>query len=504
MSYSGASIDHADHSLRVTELRTAKPGREANLSPPLRRTSCPNDFATINIDPTGLLLSFAACTMADRGCETPLCAFQNIIQVALLTHNDSGIINKTVRETSTSHQSTPGPGLMSLPNETIVEIIESALVDIQDEVGRAKTDQLIKQLSSISRLFRQAVLGTPAFWTRIDNNYFLKGGFEKRLARTRNHLLSAHIGLDSENAKLILSRLLPLQDHIGELRANLALSLFSMHGFEEASFPCLHYLSLKFGGTAPSVFYDSWRYPKARIVELYGPITPPCPGSFPEITVLKLFPSRYSSAPSFSNAFLKFLNATCYLNSLTFQTPLSYSYNDLWRMEDFAITKLPSVSTLHLSNYDSGANSSLCGVTCLCRILKSLRMPILEEFHLCLYLTEKQALTQWLNAQAHMEEVLQSVTSFSIISRLALGGSSLTQLLAPFSNIRALELRVRGVESTLAGLGSGIGLNKLMTHAPNEELSVNNWSWKAESWKRTRKRMDLGISLTAREYDLFP
>ncbi|OCB87169.1 hypothetical protein A7U60_g5684 [Sanghuangporus baumii] len=447
-------------------------------------------------------MSFAVCTVAYRGREAPFCAFQNIIQVALLTHNDSGIINKTARKTS--HQPTAGAGLMSLPNETIVEIIESALVDTQDELGRAKTDQLIKQLSSISRLFRQAILGTPTFWTRIDNNYFLKGGFEKRLERTKNHLLSVHIDLDSENAKLILSRLLPLQDRIGELRANLALSLFSMHGFEEANFRCLHYLNLKIDGSASSVFYDNWRYPSARIVELYGPITPPRPGSFPEITALKVFPSRYSSAPSFSNAFLRFLNATCYLNSLTFQTPLSYSYNDLWLMDDFAITELPSVSTFHLSNYEAGANSSLCGVTSLCRILKSLRMPILEEFHLCLYLTEKQALTQWLNAQAHMEEVLQSVTSFSIISRLALGSSSLTQILAPLSNIRALELRVRGVESTLAGLDLRIGLDKLMTHAPREELKVNNWSWKAESWKRTRKRMDLGISLTAREYDLFP
>ncbi|KAL5487471.1 hypothetical protein ACEPAI_5579 [Sanghuangporus weigelae] len=430
-------------------------------------------------------MAFAVCTMADRGCEATF-----------------GIINKTTRETS--DQSSAKPGLMSLPNETIMEIIGSALVDIQDEVGRAKTDQLIKQLSSISRLFRQAVLGTPAFWTRIDNNFFLEGGFEKRLARATDRLLSAHIHLDSENAKLILSRLLPLQDRIGELRANLQLSLFSMHGFEEANFPCLHYLNLKFGGTAPSVFYDSWRYPNARIVELYGPITPPRPESFPEITVLKVIPSRYSSAPSFSSALLGFLNATSYLKSLTIQTSLSYSYNDLWRTDDLAITELPSVSTFHLSNYETGANSSLCGVTSLCRMLKSLRMPILEEFHLCLYLTEKEALTQWLNAQAHMEEVLQSVTSFSIISRLVLGSSSLTQILAPFSNIRTLELRVRGVESTLAALDLRIGLDKLMTHGPHEGLKVNNWSWKAESWKCTRKRMDLGISVTARELDSLP
>ncbi|KAL5527972.1 hypothetical protein ACEPAG_6773 [Sanghuangporus baumii] len=448
-------------------------------------------------------MAFAVCTMADRGCEAPLYAFQNInVQVALLTYNHSGVINKTTRETS--HQPTVEAGLMSLPNETIVEIIESALVDIQDEVGREKTDQLIKQLSSISTLFRQAVLGTPAFWTRIDSNYFLKGDFEKRLARTRNHLLSAHIDLDSDNAKIILSRLLPLQDRVEELRANLRLSLFSMHGFEEANFPSLRHLNLKADGTEESsVFYDSWRYPNARIVELYGPVTPPRPGCFPEITVLKLTPSRYSSAPSFSNALLGFLNATCYLKSLTLQTPLSYSYNDLWRTDDFAITELPSVSTFHLSNYEAGANSSLCGVTSLCRMLKSLKMPILEEFHLCLYLTEKQALTQWLDAQTHMEEVLQNVTSLSIISRLALGSSSLIQILAPFSNIRALELRVRGVESTLAGLDLKIGLDKLMTHTPHEELKVDNWSWKAESWRRTRKRMDLGISLTAREFDSF-
>ncbi|OCB89403.1 hypothetical protein A7U60_g3379 [Sanghuangporus baumii] len=391
--------------------------------------------------------------------------------------------------------------LMSLPNETFMEIVELLRADSEEKFGRKKMDQLVKQLSSISRGFRRAVLGIPAFWTTIENNYCLREGFEERIARSRNRPLAVHIHLTPKNVDDVMSPIFSLKNRWRELRANLhgdvVLPLMNRASSKEI-FPRVEFVHLAFNTDKDwhmERFWQAWEFPKATIVELDTSRLPPA-GRLPEMTTfnLRTFYYRERIIGSYVAELAALLSTAPHLDSFTLQLAFCRELED-----DLVTAELPSITSFSLSNFEKRVKNQwplISGTEPLCQILLSLRMPNLKYFRLTLYVQDRRELEEWLESVAAVAEELRSVTSLSMISELVFESDTLIELLAPFSNIRKLELDVPDLRESLRGLESSLNLARLCSVVLCGQSIERDWDWPADMWKFSKNMTDPNVSVS--------
>ncbi|KAL5507681.1 hypothetical protein ACEPAH_5299 [Sanghuangporus vaninii] len=378
--------------------------------------------------------------------------------------------------------------LMSLPNETFMEIIELLCADSEEKIGRKKMDQLVKQLSSISRGFRRAVLGTPAFWTTIDNNYCLREGFEERIARSQNRPLAIHIYLTVKNVDDVMSPIFPVKNRWRELRASLngdvVLPLMNRASSKEI-FPRVESVRLAFNTDKDwhvDRFWQEWEFPKATTVELGTSRLPPA-GRFTGMTTFNLRTFYYSwrLIGSYVAELAALLSAAPHLDSFTLQLASCRELED-----DPVTAELPNITSFSLSNFEKREKDQqprISGTEPLCLILLALRMPNLRYFRLTLYVQDRGKLEEWLESAAAIVEELRSVTSLLIISELPFDSDTLIELLTPFSNITELKLDVPELRESLRGLESSLNLARLCSIDLSEHSIERDWDWPADMWK---------------------
>ncbi|KAL5487467.1 hypothetical protein ACEPAI_5575 [Sanghuangporus weigelae] len=385
--------------------------------------------------------------------------------------------------------------LMSLPNETFMDIIELLRTDSEDKFGRKKMDQLVKQLSSVSRGFRQAVLDTPTFWTTIDNNYCLREGFEERIARSRNKPLAVRIHLTVQNVGDVMSPIFPLKNRWRELRANLCgdviPSLLNCTSSKEI-FSRVEFVRLAFGTDKDGHiehFWLAWRFPKATTVEL-DTTRLPAIERLPEMTTfnLRTFYYCYQFRGCYVAELALLLSAAPHLDSFTLQLAFCRELEP-----DLGTVELPSITSFSLSNFEKRVKDQwhlVSGTEPLCQILLSLRMPNLKDFRLTLYVAHRIQLKEWLESAADVAEELRSVTSLSIISDLVFESGTLIELLSPFSNIHELKFDVPELRETLRGLESSLNLARLCSVFLTGQSIERDWDWLADMWKFSKNMID--------------
>ncbi|KAL5527977.1 hypothetical protein ACEPAG_6778 [Sanghuangporus baumii] len=388
--------------------------------------------------------------------------------------------------------------LMSLPNETFQEIIELLRVDSEEKFGREKMDQLVKRLSSVSRGFRRAVLGTPTFWTTIDNNYCLRDGFEERIERSRNRPLAVRIHLTVQNVNDVMSPIFPLKNRWRELSANLCgdviPSLLNCTSSKEI-FSRVEVVRLAFG-TDKDIenFWLVWRFPKATTVEL-DTTRLPAIERLPEMTTfnLRTFYYCYQYRGCYIAELALLLSAAPHLDSFTLQLAFCRELEP-----DLGTVELPSITSFSLSNFEKRVKDQchlVSGTEPLCQILLSLRMPNLKDFRLTLYIEHRIQLKEWLESAVDVVEELRSVTSLSIISELVFGSGTLIELLSPFSNIHELKFDVPELRETLRGLESSLNLARLCSVSLTGQSIERDWDWPADMWKFSKNMIDPIVSL---------
>ncbi|KAL5507682.1 hypothetical protein ACEPAH_5300 [Sanghuangporus vaninii] len=409
---------------------------------------------------------------------------------ALILHEAGPMQNNATSSQDASLDHLPRADFMSLPTEIFEEIIKILCADSREEVGRRKTDLLIGRLSRVSKEFRESVLNTEAFWTRIDDMYCVRDGFEERLARSKNEPLSVHIdlgrrGLLQRVMHKALSRILLLKHRWQEFSTR----FFSNAGqiaddYPQMEFPILESLLLEFTPEDRSdKFFQQWKFPSTTVLELVDAIPPP--GLFDGLVTFRLETIyAYSKREGqFYEHLIDFLKTTPHLEHLS----LKLSYCTLPFRDALSGVHLPNVTKLVLSNYDTSISGDdwerRHGTGHLCQILSSLEIPKLENFHLYLYLADEDRIISWFEHMSSVTEALRCTTWLSVVSEFRVDKASLERLLVPFREVRMLELDIPGIRETLESIDSTIRFDHLQSLIFAGQAKENDWDGKEEARK---------------------
>ena len=365
----------------------------------------------------------------------------------------------STRDTACQHSCPPRVDFMSLPTEIFEEIIRILCDDSREEIGRQRMDLLIARLSLVSREFRQAVLNTEAFWTRVNDMYCVRTGFEERLERSKGEPLSVHIdlgrrGLLHQLMRKGLLRMLPVAHRWREFSTRISGNATRLaDDYPHREFLNLQYLHLEFHPQEGSdKLFQQWRFTNLVVLELVDAIPPPC--LFSKLIVFRLDTIHAYShlEDGLLDRLVCFLQSTPHLKHLS----LKLSYCSLPYPGTLQTACLPNLTEFVLSNYDR----SICGVDWemrhgtghLCQILSSLVMPMVEDLHLYLYFVNEQRLFDWFEYAASAPRSLGAVTSLSVASEFKVESQSFERLLSPFSNVGKLELDLPEMRDTISGM----------------------------------------------------
>ncbi|OCB87189.1 hypothetical protein A7U60_g5705 [Sanghuangporus baumii] len=167
-------------------------------------------------------------------------------------------------------------GITYLPTDTFMQIIDILREEIEgnEKYGREKLDELILQLSGVSRFF----------------SYILRNGFKERIARTKNAPLSLELMIhEGTGWEQILSIILPYRDRWRTLYAEVfSRSRQISKMFPGLEFPGVETAALTFDCEENcSPFFAQWKFPNLKTFRIYNTIPPP--GTFGHIVALEIW-----------------------------------------------------------------------------------------------------------------------------------------------------------------------------------------------------------------------
>ncbi|KAL5507699.1 hypothetical protein ACEPAH_5317 [Sanghuangporus vaninii] len=371
---------------------------------------------------------------------------------------------------------------ISLPDEILIHmhVIDMVCAETEKHFGRKEIDDLIKNLSLVSRRFRYAVLNTLSLWTRIDNRYCLKDGLGYRIARTANKPLDLHIDLSSEivssQREAITRQIVPLKDRWQHLRASFAGRhlkaskagrIFGMDR-EMCRLDIPHLESAHIHFSSMHSYYEVfniWNFMPIKTLELVAAVPPA--GQYHKLTTFRLKVNSYSY-----HRLMTFLSCAPNLGHLS----LDLCAWSIIRSKDQVPVSLPRLSTLSLSNHDDfdGGNDydMRPATTYLCLILASMRIPNVKDLRLCLRLDGEfyfyyliETLTDRVRDAFHAVTGLCITLYFTIVDE-----DAIKRFFALFPNVQELGLDIPDVLETIRDLHSGLGLNQLRSLVLGENV----------------------------------
>ncbi|KAL5529863.1 hypothetical protein ACEPAF_6120 [Sanghuangporus sanghuang] len=360
-------------------------------------------------------------------------------------------------------------GLMSLPEEIFMHIVDMACAETENNFGRDEMDTLIKQLSLVSWNFRRAVVNTISFWTRIDNRYCLGRGFGNRIARTRNAPLVMHIDLQAGRDRARIVAISLLKDRCQQLDARLPPN--AVADFSLIQFPNLDSVKLSFPyhNESNRWFYDKCMFPNIRSLESISAI----PSSHPRanLTTVELKAGgSYAVGVHWYERLMGFLSCAPSIRSLSLELDIcaATESGDLMSVSMPCVT---SISIYHRNNFKQGMLQRLH------RILASLEMPNILDCDFSLYLTNNRELETALDS---MREKIPEVTTLTIVAPFNLEAVHLKELIKPFARIRKLALDAPQVTDALQGLDSDLELNQLHSVVLGRRFLRRSWAQHGE------------------------
>ncbi|KAL5498606.1 hypothetical protein ACEPAH_1960 [Sanghuangporus vaninii] len=395
--------------------------------------------------------------------------------------------------------------ILSLPYETILQIVEILCIGSIEEEGRQKMDLLIKQLSSVCRIFRQAVINTPEFWTRVDNSYCFRDGFEDRIARSKNRPLTVHLTMRDEISKdgryydKIFAPILSFRDRWQDFRLKFETADWEIEEEDQLLvFPGLETLFVDFGQQSTFELFMKWKFPNVTNLELING-SGPSPGSFRHLTSFRLeLNGEFADSDDhlFDDELYEYLMEFIATAPRLEQLHLRLAYcPERVRKERLQSPHFPNLKSFYLSNHDvrTIGDEWMHGSAHLCQILSMMTLPDIEDFHLCLYLVTEAELLNWLEEASSALESLSKVTWLTIIADFIFSVDSLRVLLSPFLTIRKLELDVACMSETLRKLEENLELNCLRSFVLCGTDNELQWDWACKS-QITRDVAELVVS----------
>ncbi|KAL5487477.1 hypothetical protein ACEPAI_5585 [Sanghuangporus weigelae] len=362
-------------------------------------------------------------------------------------------------------------GLMSLPEEIFMHIVDMACAETENNFGRDEMDTLIKRLSLVSWKFQHAVGNTISFWTRIDNRYCLGRGFGNRIARTRNAPLVMHIDLQAAGRYRvrIVTQISLLQGRCQRLDARLPPD--AVAGFPLLQFTSLDSVKLFFPYHDESNrwFYDKCMFPNIRSLESISAI----PSSHPRanLTTVELKAGgSYAVDVHWYERLMGFLNCAPSIRSLSVELDICAA-TESGELISVNMPCVTSISIYHRNNFKQGMLQRLH------RILASLEMPNVLDCDFSLYLTNNRELETALDS---MREKIPEVTTLTIVAPFNLEAVYLKELVKPFARIRKLAIDAPQVTDALQGLDSDLELNQLRSVVLGRLFLRRSWAQHGE------------------------
>ncbi|KAL5507690.1 hypothetical protein ACEPAH_5308 [Sanghuangporus vaninii] len=362
-------------------------------------------------------------------------------------------------------------GLMSLPEEIFMHIVDMACAETENDFGRDEMDTLIKQLSLVSWNFRHAAENTISFWTRIDNRYCLRRGFGNRIARTRNAPLVMHIDLQAagRNCMRIVTQISLLRDRCQQLDARLPPN--AVTGFPLIQFPNLDSVkaSFPYHDESNRWFYDKCIFPNIRSLESTSAIPSSHPRAYLTTVELKAGGS-YAVGVHWYERLMGFLSCAPSIRSLSLELDICAATES----RDLMPVSMPfvtSISIYHRNSFRQGMLQRLH------RILASLEMPNILDCDFSLYLTNNRELETALDS---MLEKIPEVTTLTIVAPFNLEAVHLKELIKPFARIKKLALDAPQVTDALQDLDSDLELNQLRSVVLGRRFLRRSWAQHGE------------------------
>ena len=349
-------------------------------------------------------------------------------------------------------------GLMLLPEEIFMRIIDISCAQTEEQFRRKEMNDVIRRFSLVSWRFRRAVENTPSFWTRIDNQYCLKPGFEIRVARARNAPLVARLDFRWDMRRgdqfSMFSQISLFKDRFQQLDIRLSHTVrFALLPF--LVLPNVSNVKLRLPDSHRSHrsidwIYDRWTFPNVRSLETLISI----PSSHARTSLTTVILRSHNSNTDevrWYERLMNFLRATPNVESLTLDLSLCMA------PEDGALTPIvmQHLSVIHVYNLKN-CKPGMFGR--LRRILASLKTPNIDTCAFTLNLTDAAGLEA---ASGGMEATIPEVTKLSIAVSITLETSHLKALIKPFCGVKKLELDVSEVPEKLCGLDSNLELDQL-------------------------------------------
>ena len=348
-------------------------------------------------------------------------------------------------------------GLMSLPEEIFMHIIDMSCAQTEKQFGRKGMNDVITRLSLVSWRFRHAVGNTSSFWARIDNQYCLKSGFESRVARARNAPLVGHLDFRWDmrywDQFSMFSQISLFKDRFQQLDIWLSHTLrFTLPSLvlPNVSDVRLRLPSYNRSHRYIDWIYDRWTFPNVRSLETVQSI----PSSHVRTSLTSVILRSHNSNTDevrWYEKLMNFLRATPNVESLTLDLSLCMAPGD----GDFASIVMQRLSVIHVYN---PKNCKPGMFVRLRRVLASLKTPNIDTCAFTLHLNDAAGLEA---ASGAMEVTIPEVTKLSIAASIPLETSHLEAFIKAFSGVRELELDAPEVLGKLRGLDSNLGLDQL-------------------------------------------
>ncbi|KAL5527934.1 hypothetical protein ACEPAG_6735 [Sanghuangporus baumii] len=401
-----------------------------------------------------------------------------------------------------------GLGITCLPNDTLIQITDILREEIQGEekYGREKLDELITQLSGVSRLFRAIVVESVSLWTKITNNYILRNGFKERIARTKNAPLSLELMIhESTEWKQILSIILPYKDRWQTLYAEVfSRSRQIAKTFPSLEFPTLVTAALTFDCEENcSPFFAQWKFPNLKTLKIYNTIPPP--GTFGHIVALEIWGLHVEE--EFTNAYLKriprFLAHLRHLERLLLD--LSSLFAAPVALDMFPDIVLASVKNFTLRNSNRENTDWMILAYPIGQLLKCMKLPNVKELNLSLCFVKHESIVNWAMIFSDCPETLSSVTSLSLTTSspqihypFAL---PFALFLSQFQRVQILEVDVEGFVDTLSLPMFQVSLEHLRKFILKEPKDLPT-DWKQDLSKLTPNvdRLDVLVERTSNRH----
>ncbi|KAL5529870.1 hypothetical protein ACEPAF_6127 [Sanghuangporus sanghuang] len=359
-------------------------------------------------------------------------------------------------------------GRISLPDEILIHVIDMACAEAEKHFGRKEIDDLIKNLSLVSRRFRYAVLNTLSLWTRIDNRYCLKDGFGYRIARTANKPLNLHIdlssGVSSSQREAIIQHIAPLKDRWQHLRASFAGRIFGVDremcrlDIPHLESAHLHLSSMHNFSSMHSCHevFETWNFMVIKTLELVDAVPPA--GQYRKLTTFRLKVNSYGYY-----GLLTFLSCAPNLE----HPSLDLGTRSFTRSIDQVPVSLPRLSSLSLSNhddFDGGNDYDMSPATTYLRlILASMRIPNVKNLRLCLRLYGEFYFYYLIETSTdRVRDTFHAVTGLFITLHFTIvDEDAIKRFFALLPNVQELGLDIPDVLETIRDLDSGLGLDQL-------------------------------------------